>query len=85
MKCRGLMTQQFVYDEHCRVGVSPSLSSPPPDRKTSSSPDLGNPAELSAYVRRRLASVSSRTMDLMIMEMRRLDRYRYIYISTECT
>ena len=74
-----------MYDDRCRVGVSPGLSSPPPDRKTSSSPDLGNPAELSAYVRRRLASVSSRTMDLMIMEMRRLDRYRYIYISTECT
>ena len=63
-----------MYADHCRVGVSPSPASPPPDRQTSSSPDLGNPAELSSYVRRRLATVTSRTMDLMIMEMRRLDR-----------
>ena len=63
-----------MYADHCRVGVSPSLASPPPDRQTSSSPDLGNPAELSSHVRRRLATVTSRTMDLMIMEMRRLDR-----------
>ena len=54
--------------------MSPSLASPPSDRQASSSPDLGNPAELSSYVRRRLATVTSRTMDLMIMEMRRLDR-----------